>query len=94
MVEIASLAWDEANLNHLEERGVDAWEVEEVVQGLHHDFTRGHDRLFVLGQTDAGRYLTIVMQPMGWGTWRPITARDSSRNEVRLLNRHIAGRGR
>lgn len=88
MLEIGELWWDDGNLSHIEERGVDGYEVGEAVMGHHHAFVKGVDRLYVLGQTDAGRYLTIVLQPFGQGIWRPITARDCSRQEIRLLKKH------
>ena len=44
----------------------------------------------VLGRTEEGRYLTIVVRYLGDCTVRLITARDMSRAERRRYDRHTA----
>ncbi|MEM7118271.1 MAG: hypothetical protein AAF614_37935 [Chloroflexota bacterium] len=41
----------------------------------------------MIGQTEDGRYLTIILAPQGKGVFYPITARDATQAERRLLKR-------
>ncbi|MBC8358719.1 MAG: BrnT family toxin, partial [Candidatus Aminicenantes bacterium] len=40
-----------------------------------------HGRYLVLGQTESGRYLTVVIQPKPGGIVRVITAREMNNTE-------------
>jgi uncharacterized DUF497 family protein len=56
--------------------GVDVLEVEEVI-GREPYVLRGRDNMYyVLGRTDSGRYLFVVLRDLGGGQGRIVTARD------------------
>ena len=86
MLQIEELVWDEQAEGHIARHGVSMWEVEEAVQnGLH--ARRSRQYLMLLCQTNAGRYLTLILDRLGHGQWYPVTARDMTRAERRLANR-------
>ena len=45
------------------------------------------DYMLVIGQTESGRYLTIILDDEGGGIWYPVTARPSNPSERRFANR-------
>ena len=51
--------------------------------------TRGRkDRYRVIGQTDDGRWLTVIIAPRGGGVMYVLTAREATREERRAYQRH------
>jgi len=84
--------WDENNLEHIARHQVEWYEVEEAVCGL--PITRkgrGENRYYIYGQTEAGRYLTVIADHEGEGWFYPVTARDMTSNERRAY-RKAAGK--
>jgi len=82
------LVWDDENEEHIARHRVSIWEVESLLS--HHcHFRRHRGRFLGYGQTADGRYLMVVLEALGMGTWRPVTARDMTQTERRLLQRHI-----
>lgn len=88
MLYIEALEVDDATLQKIESKhGVSFDEVEEVCSSRHHP-RRGRAGLYLIfGQTEAGRYLLVVLAPRGQGVWKLVTARDMTRQERRLLER-------
>jgi uncharacterized protein len=60
--------WDEDNLKHVAEHGVEPFEAEEVVANdpldLEEQFRNGEERLMQVGETNALRILVVIT------TWR------------------------
>lgn len=94
MVRFQELAaeWDEDNIEHIAEHGVEPEEVEEIVyedcypSWVVHGRRRGikETRWTIFGQTCAGRYLIAVIAPyLQRGVWRTVTARDMERQTRR-----------
>ena len=50
--------------------------------------TRVQGRYLLIGNTEAGRYLAVVLGPRGRGVYGLITARDADQAERRLYQRH------
>lgn len=75
---------------HIEEKieqahGVAFLEADEVAASPAHYVRRGRNDLYlVYGQTDAGRYLLVVLADHGAGLWRVVTARDMTAAERRV----------
>jgi uncharacterized DUF497 family protein len=67
-VRIDELLWDDWNEDHVAKHGVDPIEVEDVVFDPSSRVlrTRGAEqrRYVVLGLTEAGRYLLVVLEPL------------------------------
>ena len=92
MVRIVGLTWDQEAEDHIARHSVDPDEVEEAVQNVRYA-KRSNSYLLVLGQAESGRYLAVVLDYEGDGFWYPVTARDATSRERRLLNRRARGRG-
>ena len=84
--------WDDDNIEHIAQHGVDPEEVEEIVYEDCHAarIVRGRRRGIrelrwtVFGQTCVGRYLLAIIAPYPQrGVWRAVTARDMERQTRR-----------
>jgi len=78
--------WDDGNLNHIAEHGVEPGEVEEIFRGRLYVRRKG-ERYIVLGQAATGRRLFAVVIRLPGPVLRVITARDMNRTERRLFER-------
>ena len=85
MIRIDGLAWDERSEEHIAIHGVTFDEVEQVVTNRLHVRRSGPYQL-VIGQTNSGRYLTVILDYEGGGLWYPVTARPTSHAERRMVN--------
>lgn len=82
---IRKLIWDEWNIDHIARHHVEPEEVEQVCMSKNL-FTKARSGLYrMIGQTDNGRYLTILLTPKLGGSFYPVTARDSDKKEKRRL---------
>ena len=79
--------WDQANVTHIAEHHVTPEEVEEACYNKPLIFRSRLERYYVLGCTDNGRYLTVIVAPKNKGVVRVITARDMSETERQRLYR-------
>ena len=82
---IDELIWDDWNEEHVGRHGVSAEEAEEVVFDPGSAFFRtsraGVTRYLVLGPTEAGRYLFVVLEPVSGRRAYVVTARDMTDGE-------------
>ncbi len=77
---IKQLVWDEWNINHIAKHDVDPEEAEEVCSSRNL-FEKGRDGTYqIIGQTQNGRYLNIVVVPRKSGLY-PVTARNADNKE-------------
>lgn len=77
------LWWDPGNVSHVARHGVTTREVEAVYRGLFVFGSAYGGRFTIIGRTDGGRMLTIVLEPFAASHYYPVTARPSSRAERR-----------
>jgi uncharacterized DUF497 family protein len=79
--------WDDGNLDHIAEHGVQDWEVEEAYEdrGRWPIPAYGGRSAFV-GRTEDGRLLVVIYESRG-GQLRVVTARDASAREQRNYRR-------
>jgi uncharacterized DUF497 family protein len=82
---ITSLAWDDENVEHIARHRVSPAEVEQLCFAAEKVVLRAEraGRYVILGRTEAGRYLTVVVTTPRQGRVRVITARDMSDRERR-----------
>ena len=74
--------WDRQNVEHIARHAVQPVDVEEVVFEGKPLTTKGRNELYhVFGETQAGRYLLVVMALLGNQRARVITARDMTKRE-------------
>ena len=51
---------------------------------------RGREGLYkVFSRNEAGRFLLVVLAPLGGGNWKLVTAREMTRQERRLYERSM-----
>jgi uncharacterized DUF497 family protein len=90
---IDGLSWDDKAEDHIARHNVDIDEVEEAVRNIRYA-KRSAGYLLLIGQSDAGRFLTVVLDHEGDNFWYPVTARDASSAERKLVGRRAAAKGR
>ena len=87
MVAIRELLWPDDRIEHIARHGVSPEEVEQVCFGnalVQRGKAEGENPVFyILGQTDAGRYLFCVIIQFPDGRGYPVTARLMSDRERR-----------
>jgi len=85
---ITDIAWDEDTIAHIAKHGVEPKEVEEVCFKMNpFIFKSRENRYYALGQTESGRYLTIIFEYLVQNKAKIITARAMSESERRLFKR-------
>jgi uncharacterized DUF497 family protein len=85
--DVHALEWD-ANAEHLARHGIRDFEVDQMLSNRHllAPNRRNAPRRFLLGTSNSGRALVVVIEPTNDpGTWRPITAWDADEDEKRRL---------
>jgi uncharacterized DUF497 family protein len=87
MLHINDLLFDDWNEEHIARHHIEPEEVEEVCLGRPYVSRTREGKLRVIGQTDGGRYLIVILAPRGQGVYYPITARDATESERRLYKR-------
>ena len=92
MVHIKGLRWDEEAEDHIARHRVAFWEVEEAVANIRYA-KRSRGYLQVIGQTEAGRYLTVILDEEDDGFWYVVTALRTMEREKRLLRRRTRSKG-
>ena len=87
-MKIAEIVWDADTVRHIARHGVEPDEVEQVCfDRKPHILKTRLARYIALGQTDAGRYLTIVFEYPGQARAKVVTARAMSEAERRMFKR-------
>ncbi len=82
------LEWDERAVEHVERHGLRRAEVEQVVSNSRSRWLRsGRERYIVLGQTDSGLFVKVVLDPLEHGRYYPVTAYDMSEAEKQAYRR-------
>ena len=84
---IKDLIWDERNIPHVKAHTVTPREAEQVCFSKNLLLKRGKNRYAVLGRTQAGRYLFVIVVFQGRSQARVITARDMGKTEKRLYQK-------
>jgi hypothetical protein len=81
-VRISEIAWTDADVEHIARHAIAPEEVDEVIASGplwrrgRQDRQTGQMSVYAFGRTEAGRYLFIVLSPLGLGRARCITARE------------------
>jgi uncharacterized DUF497 family protein len=86
MVYIRRLRWDPGNIAHIARHQVSPEEVEQVCHSEHIRRSAYAGRIMVIGRTQAGRTLSVVLDPEGDDAYYVVTARPSSRKERRIYS--------
>ncbi len=87
MLYIRELLFDDWNEDHIAQHGITPEEVEQACLANPLVSKVREQRLRAIGQTEAGRYLAIILAHRGRGIYYPITARDATVAERKLYFR-------
>ncbi len=93
MLYIESLEIDDHILDKIEiKHCITFKEVEEACLSDSRHVRRGREGLYKLfSQTEAGRYILVVLVNLGRGNWKVVTARDMTDSEKRLYIKTTGG---
>ena len=93
MLYIESLEIDDHILDKIESKhGITFSEVEETCLSDKRHVRKGKEGLYKLfSQTDAGRYILVVLLNLGDGNWKVVTAREMIDSERQLYKKSIGG---
>ena len=84
-IAIYFLEFDDENINHISGHGIAPEEIEQVTGNAYvtaRNPSGPKDRIFMIGLTDGGRALTVVLEATRDDVvWRPITGWDSTSRE-------------
>lgn len=86
---ISELKWDDENVEHITQHNVNPQEVEDVCFGVHISERESKQRYILSGQTATGRYINVVVERVGSGLFRPITAFEMSENYKRRYKKRL-----
>lgn len=92
MTFVRRLIWDAWNVAHIGRHEVTPEEVEEVCHGEPLARLSYRNRIILIGPTDAGRMVAVVLEPVGRSGYYPVTARPASRKERRLYYQERGGK--
>jgi hypothetical protein len=83
------IEWDDESISHIWRHHVEPEEVEETLE-RRHIFRRGREgTYYVLGRSNGGRYLFIVLARKPSRNYRLITARDMTTTERHWLRKRM-----
>lgn len=83
------IEWDEDSIDHIWKHRVEPEEVEESMEGRH-VFRKGREgTYYVLGRSDSGRYLFVVLARKPSRGYRVITTRDMTTVERQWFRRKV-----
>jgi uncharacterized DUF497 family protein len=91
MLRIRRLNWDPGNIAHIALHQVTVDEAEEVCHGDPVSLHSYVGRIILIGPTEAGRMLAVVLDPAGEDVYYPVTARPASRKERRYYHQQKGG---
>jgi uncharacterized protein len=86
-VRIYELVIEPDREEHIARHNVSVSEAEEVVFGDHVIFRTRNGYFGVIGQTETGRYLTVIIGPRDEGIYGLVTARNADEQERRMYRR-------
>ncbi|HVF69864.1 MAG TPA: hypothetical protein VNA13_04860 [Xanthomonadales bacterium] len=81
---IKKLVWDEYNLEHIKKHKVVQSEVEEIAKNIKAHKKAKKGRYLIIGRSGS-RILSIVINRKEKGIYYPVTARDSDKDERKII---------
>ncbi len=85
---IYELVIDPGREEHIARHQVSVIEVEEIIFGAPFIRKARQGRYHIIGQTEAGRYITVFVAPRGRGVYGLVTARDADDAERKAYLRY------
>jgi len=88
---IQKLRWDKWNIVHIARHNVIPEEVEEICHGDPLVQTGKKGRTALVGPTDSGKILRVILDPEGKGIYYPVTAYVASKKDRALYKQEKEG---
>ena len=88
-MKIKALYWDNANIEHIAQHGLDPVDVEDMCFGKHISFRARGRRYVLCGKTEGGSMIMVVLERLFGQVFRPITARRMTDKEKRSYRRRV-----
>jgi uncharacterized DUF497 family protein len=88
ILHVEQLIWSKLNIAHIARPEITPSEVEEACFGEHIATDTYNHRVLLIGITQAGRAITVVLHPQENHAYFPVTARPTSRKERKLYEMH------
>lgn len=81
MISIDKLIWNDWNIVHIAKHNVTPDEVEQVCHSKYVTFETYKRRIALIGPTETGHMIFIILAPKEEGVYYPVTARVADRKE-------------
>lgn len=88
-MKIRNLIWDEWNIEHTAQHGINREEIEEVCFSRHFVIKSGKNKMAVWGQTEDGRYVLVILGIREFDDYYPVSTRDMDEREKRNYRKWI-----
>lgn len=88
-MKIRNLIWDEWNIVHTAQHGVDQEEIEEICSSRNFAIKSGKGKVAVWGQTENGRYVLVILGRREFDDYYPVSAREMDEREKRNYKKWI-----
>ena len=86
---ISELEWDDENIENIARHDVNPEEFEDICFGTHLSRRESNLTYVLSGQTAAGKYLNVVVEQVGKGLFRPVTAFEMSEHYKRRYRNKV-----
>ena len=86
-MKITLFVWDNDRIHHVAQHGLYEEEVDTVLDHPYRTIRTRNDCYILYGRSVSGRYLAVVIRPLGNERAGVITARDMSKTEKRRFER-------
>jgi uncharacterized DUF497 family protein len=80
-MKIISLDWNDKDIEHIADHGINADEVEDVCFDQHISIGGRFGRYVIYGQSSAGRFIKLILEKLYDHVFRPVTAYGMTENE-------------
>jgi uncharacterized DUF497 family protein len=91
MINVRRLIWDAFNVPHIARHDVALEEVEQACHGDHIARESYERRLMLIGPTESGRLLVVILAPRGNDVYYPVTAYAAGRRLQRIYEAERGG---
>lgn len=83
-IKIATLVWDEWNIEHIKKHGVKIEEITEAGNNIYFHRKTDKDRYLVVGRSGT-RLITLIIKRKGRGKYYLVTAFDTAKKDRRIV---------
>jgi len=80
-MKIFSLEWNDGDVAHIADHGINPAEVEDICFNQHISIRGRFGRYVIYGQSSAGRYIKLILEKLYDHIYRPVTALDMTESE-------------